>query len=99
MKISRTTSTQPRLQWLLKDKYEDFVSSIVEPRISDDTISPEAIAEIKAKLDGYANGVTTSKGYNVHIGTFLSTVARLYGDALAGAISNKASRTLSEDDF
>ena len=99
MKVSRITSTQPRLNWLRRDKYEDFVASIIEPRTTDDTISVEAITEIKAKLDGFANGETTAKGYNVHIGTFLSTVARLYGSELVDAISSKASRTLSEDDF
>ena len=99
MKVSRITSTQPRLNWLRRDKYEDFAASIVEPRITNDTISAEAIAEIKAKLDGFANGETTAKGYNVHIKTFLRTVARLYGSELVDAISSKASRTLSEDDF
>ena len=99
MKVSRITATQPRLNWLRRDKYEDFVASIVEPRIANDTISVEAITEIKAKLDGFANGETTAKGYNVHIATFLSTVARLYGSELVDAISSKASRTLSEDDF
>lgn len=99
MKVSRITATQPRLNWLRRDKYEDFVSSIVEPRIKDDTISVDGVNEIKAKLDGYANGETTAKGYNVHIGTFLSTVARIYGSELADAISTKNTRTLSEDDF
>ena len=100
MKVSRITSTQPRLNWLRRDKYEDFVASIIEPRITEeDTISVKGITEIKSKLDGFANGETTAKGYNVHIGTFLSTVARLYGSELVDVISSKASRTLSEDDF
>lgn len=99
MKVSRITTAQPRLQWLRRDKYEDFVSSIIEPRITDDTISVNSINEIKAKLDGFANGHTTSKGYNVHIGTFLATIASMYGSELAEALSNKNTRTPSEDDF
>ena len=99
MKVSRITATQSRTNWLRDDKYEGYVSSIIEPRISNGSISMEAIAEVKAKVDGYANGETTPKGYNVHIKTFLRTVARLYGSELVDAISSKASRTLSEDDF
>lgn len=99
MKVSRITATQPRLNWLNKDRYEDFVSSIVDPRIIDGSISAEAIAEIKAKIDGFASGVTTAKGYSVHVGTFIRTVADLYGSELASAISSRSQRTLSEDDF
>ena len=99
MKVSRITATQPRLNWLRDDKYEGYVSSIIDPRISNGSISMEAIAEVKAKVDGYAKGETTPKGYNVHVKTFIRTVAILYGLELASAISNRSQHTLSEDDF
>lgn len=99
MKISRITATEPRLNWLSKHLYEGYVSSIVDPRISNGSISEEAVAEIKAKVDGYAKGETTPKGYNVHIKTFIRTVAKLYGSELAGALSSRGTRKLSEDDF